>query len=88
MIANGTFRVNATRGRAWIDATEVMADLIAGAFSVFDTLGATTSSVRITFVTSTTSASSPEASGQAICVGSASEVGARIVTECGTTAVE
>lgn len=39
-----------------------------------DTLGATTSSVRITFVTRTASASSPEASGQAVGVGSAFEV--------------
>lgn len=74
MIANGTFGVDTARGRAWIDATEVVADLIAGAFVVFNTLGATTSSVGITFVTSTASASSPEASGQAVCVGSASEV--------------
>lgn len=66
----------------------LLCNIFSGEIRLTDTLGATTSSVRITFVTSTTSASSPEASGQAICVGSASEVGARIVTECGTTAVE
>lgn len=79
VVADGALSVNAARCRARIDASEVVAHLVARALGVVDTFGTATSSVGIALVTGTALADGAEAASETVGVGTAREVGAGVV---------